>query len=202
MASSKTIAPVLRSRSAAVSLKFPLIGCVGPAVFRSAKAADIALLLSADPDVVEFSCLPHVVNDHGSDLFPDFEIGTPNEVRYGLVGACAESSGIRDAIILEANAWTGTRLANLQRLAPGARYACPPDDRLRIEALLAECEYTTIGEVAGCLRTADPLGVIAGLFFLNTITLRIDDEPLSPLTKLAGPATESVVQAIIAEAGR
>lgn len=182
-----------------IAISFPFVCCVGPAIAYSCDAANLALLLSADPGVIEFRCLQPSSDDLGHRPV-DFEVTTRDEIV--LVTATPVSIVVPGVITITPNQWPSARLGNVKTLAQMANSSHSGSASMRLAALLADCEYVTVGEAAAVIGVPDPFGVIAYLFFNNAITLRIDDEPLSPSTKLAGPAVDSVVERIIEEAGR
>lgn len=186
----------------AISLNLPFSRCVGPAIVRSIAAADLAFLLSADSGVVEFKCLQLDKNVTVATRYADFEVATRDEVVYVIARPEPDQVLAEGVILISPLHWSATRLANLKTLAGMVSGHSAAAASIRLAAILSECEYINIGEAAEAIGVPDPLGVIARLFFENRVTLRIDAEPLSLSTQLAGPAVDSVVERIIDEASR
>lgn len=183
----------------AIAIGLPFSPCVGPSIVYSTSAADLALLLSADPGVVEFRCIQLASEASGPTII-DFEVTTRDEIVF--VTANLEGKFGPGVVSITPRYWPLVRLSNLKTLAEMANSNHAAVASMHLVSLLADCEYVTVGEAAAVIGVPDPFGVIAYLFFKNVISLRIDDEPLSPSTKLSGPAVDSIVERIIEEASR
>lgn len=180
-----------RSINPSVTLK-----CFGVAAFRSQSARDYACLIDFDPAVLWWRCRtdPLVRSDVTVEFTShhvDFVVETMAERQLVEVvdgdGTCvpwieeaAARRGFRYKRVLSSEFAGSVRLRNVRDLLRYAGWSVPLGDRIRVLTALDEMSSLTLAECLSVVRDGRPLQTVVGMIVDGTITIDIDDAPLSP----------------------
>jgi hypothetical protein len=191
--------PSLQSvRSAASALRFEPLGtvrCVGPPLFRSQLARDLACLLDVDSDVASWTCLPTVLRRGAEIYVPDFQVVRGHSTiffdaveagegkrRANWIDEAASQAGHQREILLEAEILSGFRLANARDLLRYARWRCTLGDRVRLLGALDEIGSMTVAECMSAFQETAPIPSLSSLILHRFVEIDLDDARIGPET--------------------
>ncbi|MER0240279.1 hypothetical protein [Fulvimarina sp. MAC8] len=193
-----TADPLTRARRRASSLRrFGPPGtvlCVGRPIFRSRLARDLGVLLDLDRAVVQWSCLPEVVEfaDPDGEIVehvPDFRIvesgGLERFIDAGRTGLTPIEKSISYRTVPEDEIMLEPALSNARDMMRYARWSVPLSDRVRLLAYLAEMSPITLIEAASAMRESpEPVGAVIALFLRRVVSIEWRDDPIGPETQV------------------
>ena len=195
---SDNTAPLTRARRRASSVRrfgpAGTVRCVGRPIFRSRLARDLGLLLDLDRAVLEWSCLPDVVEFADADgeiveRVPDFRIvesgGLERFVDAGRTRLTPIEKSISYRTIPEDEILIEPALSNARDMMRYARWSVPLSDRVRLLAYLAEMSPITLIEAATAMRESpEPVGAVIALFLRRVVSIEWRDDPIGPETQV------------------
>ncbi|WP_245330992.1 hypothetical protein [Mesorhizobium sophorae] len=167
------------------------VRCIGTPLFRNQAARDLGCLLDVEPTVVEWSCLPLVLNRQGDSHVPDFLV--VREEGTSIVDAVSQSSRlepwIEDAAAeagyryeAQSTVIAGHRLANSMDLLRYASWQCPLGDRVRVLAALDEHGSPTVAECLTAFHETVPIAGLSSLVLRRFVEIDLDETRIGPET--------------------
>ncbi|MBM2715250.1 hypothetical protein JQK88_29375 [Mesorhizobium caraganae] len=167
------------------------VRCVGGPLFRNRAARDLGCLLDLDLAVVEWSCLPLVLERRGDSHVPDFLV--VREEGTSIVDAASGSSPLEPWIEnaaaeagyrydVQSTIIPGHRLANAMDLLRYARWHCPLGDRVRLLAALDEHGSLTVAECLAAFHETVPIAGLSSLVLRRFVEIDLDEARIGPET--------------------
>lgn len=167
-----------------------------PVAFRSSVARDFAVLLEADPSVIEWSC-SGVVLVSGTDTHqPDFLVITRNgesclvsvsrrmEPLPPWVSVEAAKMGHLHRCEAHAEFAEGCRLRNAKDLLRYSSHQCSLGDRVRLLAALDDLGSLTVAECLPAFQEGRPVAGLASLILCGLVEVDLDEALIGPETQV------------------
>lgn len=177
----------------AISHTEATIKCIGPAAFRSEHARDFACLLDLDPEVVQWSPAPPILQEGDDQYQLDFvviteigsfliDVGRDEPRPPSWVTSLAESMGHQYRPVAMAEFEGSFRLRNAKDLLRYGFYRPPLGDRIRLLAALDDMGSLTVAESMSAVREGRPMPTVAALILQGFLEIDLDDALIAPDT--------------------
>ena len=168
--------------------------CRGRPIFRSQLARDLGLLLDLDRSVVEWSCLPQIVElaDSSGEIIervPDFLV-LDIEDRSRFVDAGAARLKPVDPLVAHQSVSVDEirrepALTNARQMMRYANRVVSLGDRVRLLAWLEEMSPITLIEAASAMReSAEPVGAVIALALKRVVSIDWQESSIGPETQV------------------
>ena len=177
--------------------RFPLAGtvrCVGQAVFRSALARDLAMLLDLDDEVEAWQCRPApidmanadgVVAPHVPDFLVTYADGSSVHLDAGSLDLRPVAPAIAWSCVCEGEIRIEPALSNARDMLRYSRRIVPLGDRICLLAYLDDAGAVTLVEAASAMReSSEPIGAIVALALQRIVRIEWRDTRICPETRV------------------
>ena len=191
-----SIVATARSRGAVqVYFPIPTIKCVGPRLYRSQSARDLACILDVNPSVASWTCMPRALEVGGTPHVPDFEVVNDDERRWfadapdrgdnvdvDLIERAAVADGAAYRLVDSEEIYSGPRLRNAKDLLRYGDHRPSLGDRIRLLAILEEEGCLTVAEALRLFQESKPMVGLAAMILHEMVEVDLDDALIGPGT--------------------
>ena len=177
--------------------RFSLVGtvrCIGQAVFQSALARDLAMLLDLDDNVEAWQCQPApidmadadgVVAPHVPDFLVTYADGSSVHLDAGSLDLAPVDPTIAWGSVCEGEIRVEPARSNARDMLRYARRVVPLGDRIRLQAYLEADGALTLVQAASAMRESnEPVGAVAALALQRVVRIEWKDARIGPETRV------------------